>query len=713
MRCRFSYNQDQYANAIKLNVNDSRESILKKAAYVVPTKRQLKWQLKELTAFIHFGMNTFTDREWGDGREDPSLFNPIGLDVNQWVTVLKEAGFKQIIITAKHHDGFCLWPSAFTTHSVKYSSWKNGQGDLIKELADECVKQKMDLGVYLSPWDMHEKTYGTQSYTSFFKSQLRELLTNYGEITEVWFDGAVGPGYEGKQIYDWKSYYELIRTLQPDATIAIAGPDVRWVGTESGYGRDTEWSVVPLDDTMGLSENTDNILRPELDATQEELGTINQLVNAKAIKWYPSEVDVSLRPGWFYHASQDNEVKSPEKLLDIYFNSIGKNSSLVLNVSPDKNGLIPEKDATILKVFHNTLNLIFENNLAEESTITGSEFNIQHRAKSVLDRKFKTYWNPDASVAPYLIFEWDEPVWFNILSIQEQIEFGQRVSNFQLEIFENDAWVTKVSGTTIGYKRILRFPYIKTKKARLIFSENRDKPYVSEVGFYQDIPTVTIKPKGKPFTDSILVTMQTNSPEATIRYSQNFTTPSSSTNLYGEPLKLVSSSPLFAIAIDKNGQEGFIANEFYAKAKYKVTLLTTPEPEYLHEGGIVLCDGVKGDENFRTDKWIGYKNENLEVIFDLGTPKDIRNITIYSMIDTVNKIQPPSLISISSSISNDAEFQVKALKVPEVINTRKLQSYVISDLKYIARFLKISISHAEKSLPGAETFLFVSEIDIQ
>jgi alpha-L-fucosidase len=279
----------------------------------------------ELTAFAHFSINTFTDREWGVGDEDPQLFNPSQLDAKQWARVFKEAGMKMIILTTKHHDGFCLWPTKYTDHSVKSSPWRNGKGDVVREVAEACREFGLKLGIYLSPWDRHEPSYGdSPRYNEFFKNLLRELLTNYGEVAEVWFDGACGEGPNGKrQVYDWPGYYKVIRELQPNAVIAIMGPDVRWVGTESGYGRETEWSVVPSS-LRGLTQLPTSLSQEALDSsflpmdlTQADLGSRDRITHASALAWYPSEVDVSIRPGWFYRQSQDEQVKSPEKLFDI------------------------------------------------------------------------------------------------------------------------------------------------------------------------------------------------------------------------------------------------------------------------------------------------------------------------------------------------------------------------------------------------------------
>lgn len=722
--CNFDTRNASYANLIFIQSTDTREDILIKAAHVIPTARQLAWQQKELTAFLHFGMNTFTDKEWGDGNEDPTLFNPGSLDANQWVTVLKEAGFKQVILTAKHHDGFCLWPSMFTQHCVKNSGWKDGHGDVVKELADACVRQKMDLGIYLSPWDRHEATYGSDDYNIYFKNQLRELLTNYGPISEVWFDGAVGEGPNGKkQVYDWQGYYELARELQPDAVIAVMGPDVRWVGTESGYGRESEWSVIPIQDTTAMSEVNvmDNMVRPNIKETEDEIAGINQLGFAKALKWYPAEVDVSIRPGWFYHEQDNNSIKSPEKLLDIYFNSIGKNSTLLLNIPPDKSGLINDRDVNVLKVFHNSLQQIFDQNLAKKATISDSEFNFNHSPSKATDENLNTYWSANAkNSAPNLLFEWNEPVWFNVLSISEFIKYGQRVSSFKLEIFENDEWITKVSGTTVGYRRILTFPYINTKKARLIFSEFRNTPMISEVGFYHDIPQVKIDPKGKPFKDSVLIYLSTNNPDAQIYYTQNYSLPTIASSLYTEPLLLRNSSPLNAVAITDNEQSGFVANEVFSKAKYNVNLLTTPSPEYLNEGGIVLCDGIKRDLDYKSKKYLGYENENLEVIYDLGNNKAVNTVIVHALVSPGSFISAPKSISVlgtdrENPAGTDYKQFSKLLPDQSIPVQTQLITYQLENIKHSARYLKIIVENASKNIVTDSTkgkWLFISEIEI-
>ena len=292
------------------------------AAHVAPSPRQLAWQRFEVTAFFHFTVNTFTDREWGDGTEDPAVFNPTALDTRQWLRVASKAGVKLAILTTKHHDGFCLWPSAYTEHSVKHSPYQNGQGDVVREFVEACREFDVKAGFYLSPWDRHEATYGTDAYNNYFTNQLTELLTQYGPVDEVWFDGACGEGPNGKrQVYDWERYYRVIRMLQPEVVIAISGPDVRWVGNEDGIAREDEWSVVPAavlnQDKIAAESQQQEAIRPDIgDARALDLGSRERIANADRLVWYPAECDVSIRPGWFYHAFQDEYVKTPEMLVD-------------------------------------------------------------------------------------------------------------------------------------------------------------------------------------------------------------------------------------------------------------------------------------------------------------------------------------------------------------------------------------------------------------
>ena len=371
--------ENYYVKHVEFPQDATLEQKIDMAARLVPTPQQAAWQQMELTAFLHFGINTFTGREWGDGQEDPAIFNPTELDAEQWVRSLKDAGFKMVLLTAKHHDGFCLWPTATTKHSVASSPWKNGQGDVVKELRNACDKYDMKFGVYLSPWDRNAECYGdSPKYNEFFIRQLTELLTNYGEVHEVWFDGANGEGPNGKkQVYDWDAFYKTIQQLQPKAVMAIMGDDVRWVGNEKGLGRETEWSATVLTPAI-YARSGENNKRLGVFSKAEDLGSRAMLEKATELFWYPSEVDVSIRPGWFYHAEEDSKVKSLKHLADIYFQSVGYNSVLLLNIPPDRRGLINEADVQRLNEFAAYREKIFTNNRVEKGrkdweAVSGSE----------------------------------------------------------------------------------------------------------------------------------------------------------------------------------------------------------------------------------------------------------------------------------------------------------------------------------------------------
>ena len=440
----------------------TKDQKVKLAAYVVPTESQYEWQRLELTAFIHFGINTFTGREWGDGSEDPNLFNPTDFDAEQWVESLQDAGFKMIILTAKHHDGFCLWPTQTTSHSVASSSWLNGKGDVVKAVRDACKKYNMKFGVYLSPWDRNAESYGdSPTYNRMFVQQLIELLTNYGEIHEVWFDGANGEGPNGKiQEYDWTRFYHVIDSLQPMAVKAIMGNDVRWVGNESGLGRETEWSVTPLQPDINKTVIAENKIL-NISPTSKDLGSTELIEESKTIYWYPSEVDVSIRPGWFYHAEEDNQVKTLAQLVDIYFQSVGMNSVLLLNVPPDKRGRLHEIDVDNLSQFGDYISSTFN----YDKLIDGE---VEWKAKSGASKEFTVL----------------EGQTINTVMLQEDILKGQRVEEFTVEGLINDEWIKLSEGTTIGYKRLLRFEDTKATKIRITIEETRDIANIKKVGAY-------------------------------------------------------------------------------------------------------------------------------------------------------------------------------------------------------------------------------------
>ncbi|MDD8027758.1 MAG: alpha-L-fucosidase [Acidobacteriota bacterium] len=472
---------------------DDEAAIVRKAASIVPSPRQADWQARELTAFAHFGMNTFTDREWGEGTEDPKLFNPSDFDALQWAQAMKDAGMKTLIVTAKHHDGFCLWPSALTDHSVKSSPWRDGQGDVVGEVALACRAAGLGFGVYLSPWDRHERSYGdSPRYNEHFRGQLRELLTNYGPVAEVWFDGACAEGPNGKkQVYDWPSYYKVIREIQPDAVIAIMGPDVRWVGTESGYGRETEWSVVPVDiaDPAAVAsasrrEPLDGAFTPK-DLTKEDLGGRDAIRAAKSLIWYPAETDVSIRPGWFYHAGQDDQVKTPAKLVDIYFSSVGRNGVLLLNIPPDKRGLIHENDVAALRGMRRILDASFASDAAAGAKARADTRAGGHGAELILDGDPATYWRaePRATTGEIILRLAGERT-FDCAMLQEALSVGQRIEAFRLEAKTGSGWKEFARGTTIGAKRLLRFPKVTASEIRIVIEASRLNPTLASFGLF-------------------------------------------------------------------------------------------------------------------------------------------------------------------------------------------------------------------------------------
>lgn len=454
--------QDYYEKHLVFPPEATLSEKVEMAARLVPTEQQLKWQQMELTAFLHFGINTFTGREWGDGKEDPALFNPVSLDCEQWVRALKAGGFKMAILTAKHHDGFCLWPTKTTRHSVASSPWKEGKGDVVRELRDACRKYGLKFGVYLSPWDRNAECYGQgEAYNQFFIEQLTELLTNYGEVHEVWFDGANGEGPNGKkQEYDWEAVEQTIRRLQPKAVTAIMGDDVRWVGNEKGIGRETEWSATVLAPGIYTRAEEQN-QRLGVSSTAQDLGGRKVLADAKELFWYPSEVDVSIRPGWFYHTDQDNQVKSLAHLADIYFQSVGYNSVLLLNIPPDKNGLIHETDARRLEELATYLRHTFDDNYLKKG-------NARWMARSGDFKEFQVKKN----------------ALVNTLLIQEDIAKGQRIERFLLEGCVEGNWQKLAEGTTVGYKRLVRFAACQPDSIRLTVLSARDEARVLRMGLY-------------------------------------------------------------------------------------------------------------------------------------------------------------------------------------------------------------------------------------
>lgn len=451
----------------------------------VPEPKQVEWQQMETYAFIHFGLNTFNDREWGYGDTDPKTFNPTNLDCEQWAQTLVKAGMKGVILTAKHHDGFCLWPFEGTDYSVKNSPWKNGQGNVVKELSEACKKYGLKFAVYLSPWDRHQANYGTPEYLPYFYAQLHDLLTNYGPVFEVWFDGANGgDGWYGgakdirtidrKNYYNYPRIYEMLDSIQPQAIIfSDGGPGCRWVGNEKGFAGATNWSFLRKGE-----------VHPGYDKSYEL-----QYGHPDGNQWVPAECDVSIRPGWFYHPEEDDRVKSPDQLVDLYYRSVGHNATLLLNFPVDRRGLIHPVDSANAVRFHEMIQQQLKTNLVAGMTPkVSNERGGDFVASALTDDNFDTYWATEDGVTTADIeFSFDTSTRMNRMMLQEYIPLGQRVKAFVVEYLDKDTWLPvklNEETTTIGYKRLLRFETVETKGMRIRITDARGPLCLSNVGVY-------------------------------------------------------------------------------------------------------------------------------------------------------------------------------------------------------------------------------------
>lgn len=456
-----------------------------------PSERQLKWHDMEFYGFLHFTTNTFTDKEWGYGDESPDVFNPTDFDAEQIVGVAKSAGMKGLILTCKHHDGFCLWPSKYTEHSVRNSTWQDGQGDVVRAISDACKAQGIAFGVYLSPWDRNHAAYGKPEYVEYYRNQLEELLTEYGPVFEFWLDGANGgDGYYGgaretrkidrSTYYDWDNTIDIVRRLQPEAMIfSDAGPDVRWIGNERGIAGDPCWATYTPHANEGEK-------KPAPGTTKSREGTTG---HADGELWLPGEADVSIRPGWFYHASQDDQVRSPDNLMDLYFVSVGRGASLLLNLPPDRRGQIHENDQASLTEFRKRLDALFDTNLAEQGTLTASNTRGESQdfaAQNLVDGNRDTYWATDdnASEASFTV-EFPSAVRFNVVDLREYLPLGQRVRSWAIDRWDDGSWQEFAKGESIGSRRLWRGDDIETTKVRVRLS-GPVCPAISEFGLYRE-----------------------------------------------------------------------------------------------------------------------------------------------------------------------------------------------------------------------------------
>ena len=434
----------------------------------LPSKEQLQWHEKEFYLFIHFGPNTFTNKEWGEGNEDPSVFNPTALDCEQWARIAKKAGAKGIILTAKHHDGFCLWPSKFSTHTVRESKWQNGKGDVVKALSDACKKTGIEMGVYISPWDRNHPDYGTPAYNDIYLSSMKELLTSYGNFFELWWDGANGEGPNGKkQQYDFNRFQDSAFKWQPQLVIfSDIGPGIRWCGNEKGFIGNTNWNLL---DTAGFKRGHG---APPTD-------TLNQ-GNVNGKHWIPAEADVSIRPGWFYHAAEDTKVKSPKILFNLYLHSVGNGGNLLLNVPPDRTGRINAVDSAALMGFRKIRENAFTTDLFAKSTIT-TNTNKNKDLTHLIDHDINTFWTSSQAENTELVFDLPQKKQINSVILEEMIKYGQRVKSFTIDIFDGMKYQTVFTGTTIGRKKIALFAKQETNKVRITITHSKAAPVLRNV----------------------------------------------------------------------------------------------------------------------------------------------------------------------------------------------------------------------------------------
>lgn len=577
----------------------------------VPTENQMRWQNMERYAFVHFSTNTFNDQEWGSGADDPKIFNPTNLDVRQWARVCKEAGMEGIIVTAKHHSGFCLWPTKYSEYSVKNAPWKDGKGDIVGELAEACKEYGLKLGIYLSPWDRNSADYGKPEYITYFRNQLKELLTNYGDIFEIWFDGANGgSGYYGganetrridhRTYYDWQNTYKLIRELQPKIVIWNDNgdrADLRWVGTEAGYVGETNWSL--LNATGDVPED---MLRHGLE---------------NGDSWVPGEVNTSIRPGWFYHTYEDSRVKSVSQLMTTYYNSVGRNAPLLLNFPIDKRGLIHETDARNSAQFAKEVEKAFSVNLALKATAAASNVrgkDNSYAASRAIDTSANTYWATDDGVINgSLTLKFTKPTQFNNFMAQEYIRLGQRVKKFKVEALVNGQWKALADQTTIGYKRILKFPTVTATQVRFTITDAKASPVISNIGIYNAPLILTAPSILRNKSGEINITAEEK--ETVIYYTLDGTTPTKSSKKYNQPFQTDGKVNVKAMAYDNIGNKtGPVTEERFDIDHKDWSILNIKDNA---ANGII--DGNP------TTAWYQPKNNVMpsEVIIDLGKQQNL------------------------------------------------------------------------------------------
>ncbi|OKS88654.1 hypothetical protein RG47T_4126 [Mucilaginibacter polytrichastri] len=540
---------------------------------VLPSARQIKWQETEMYCIVHFSMATFDDKEWGYGDEPNSMFNPSSFNALQIVSAAKAGGFKGIVVVAKHHDGFCLWPTKTTAHNISQSPYKNGKGDVVKEYQEACKQLNMKLGLYCSPWDRNNANYGKPEYLQIYRAQLKELYSNYGPLFMSWHDGANGgDGFYGgaretrkidrTTYYDWKNTWGITRSMQPTAAIfGDAGPDVRWVGNEEGNAGETSWETYTPE--------------PSVPGQQPSNGEVKYWLGVEGTRngkyWMPAECDVPLRNGWFYHEAQDGQSKSAYKLLDLYYKSVGRAACLDLGLSPNKKGLIAAEDQQILKEFGQILKQTFAVNLAKGATLTASNVRGKNQAQygvnHLTDNDRYSYWATDDKVTePQLVIDMHKPNTFNVIRLRENIKLGQRIEGVAVDAWQNNKWETIATATSIGANRLIRLPQnITAAKVRLRITAAPVSIALSDFGLFKEpvhlsVPQISRTAAGE-------VSLATEAPVRSIHYTTDGQAPTLSSPVYQHPFMLPVGGTVKAISYESGDKHSEIKSVQFGPVK--------------------------------------------------------------------------------------------------------------------------------------------------
>jgi alpha-L-fucosidase len=666
------------------------------ALFPIPNEKQLEWFNMEYYGFIHFGPNTFTGNEWGHGDENPDVFNPTAIDTDQWARICKEAGMKGIVLTAKHHDGFCLWPSNYSTHTVRESKWMDGKGDILKMLSASCKKYDLKLGIYLSPWDMNHPDFTTDKYNDVYVETIKEVLANYGDIFEFWYDGGDTGKNGKKQIYDWERFDEVIRKYQPD--IMINGcRDLRWVGNEEGIAPTTCWATMDMDSLTKAGAKGDGSIL-SLYGTGVENGE----------RWSPAECDVSIRPGWFYRPNEDDKVKSVTELFDIYMCSVGRNSTLILNIPPDPRGLIPEKEERHLIQLKKYLEECFQTDLAAKAKVraTNSRRGPKFSVKNVLSPT--GYWaTKDSILKASIFFEWDKPQIVNAVLLQEYIRLGQRIRKFSVEARLGGKWEKISEGTTIGHKHILRFEDVLTDKLRVNIEDAKAAITMARIGIY-NFPPLIKDPKVYRTADGI-VSIENEMSFGEIRYTTDGSDPTSRSSLYtgSFPLKKASCLKYMWLSPEDGRRSGILIQKFEdIKNLWKV--VSADKQSNLKGAARKTIDGDP------TTYWLTEKNSHPHyLVIDMGEKKIFRGFSYLPRQDGNRQGNISEYSLFVSEDNNQWSLVIDHGKFSNIANNPVLQN-VYFDRSVKAQFLKFVTHKDNYSLEDSKSLglAAIAEIDV-